>query len=296
VERRRVYEPVGSGEPGSGPFPLVAMAAALLAAGLLARAGAGPEAHVALLLASTAAARYLPPSLSAALLALLAAAAPLLWSLGLAPPLSLPRHLLALLPVWAFASGALALLDARRNEVRHLRDEVQRLADAHPLTGAATRRELLRQGERLLALARRSGRPLSLLSLDVDGLAQLNGRHGSELGDEVVRTVAVRLKDALRTTDAVGRMEGGRFAVVMPDTPLEGARAAAERARGAVADDGLFAPGGNGSPERVEVRFTVSVGVTALLPDDAGAETLLLRADRALAAAKEAGRDRVATA
>ncbi|MBI5068315.1 MAG: GGDEF domain-containing protein [Deltaproteobacteria bacterium] len=277
---------------GAGAAPaLLGLAVALGAAGLLARAGAGPEVHGALVLAAALVARSLGPAGAAAALALVAAAAPALAAAGLAPGLVLSRHLTAVLPAWAFAAGALALLEMRRVETARLRAELRERAEADGLTGVGSRRELLRRGEMLMALARRSGRPLSLLALDVDGLADLNGRHGSELGDEVLRLVATRLRDALRTTDAVGRVDGGRFAVVMPDTALAGARAAAERARIAVAEEALFAPGGG---ERI--RFTVSAGVVELGSADAAAEALLGRADRALAAAKQAGRDRVEVA
>jgi diguanylate cyclase (GGDEF)-like protein len=278
--------------PGAGrATALVGVGVALAAAALLARSGAGPEVQGSLVLAAALVARSLGPSGAAMALALVAAAGPALAAAGLAPGLSLSRHLAAVVPAWAFAAGALALLEARRLEAGQLRAELRERAEADGLTGVGSRREILRRGEMLMALARRSGRPLSLLSLDVDGLAALNGRHGSELGDEVLRLVAARLKDALRATDAVGRVDGGRFAVVMPDTPLDGARAAAERARSAVAEDGLFAPGGG---ERI--RFTVSAGVVQLEPGDTVAELLFGRADGALAAAKQAGRDRVETA
>jgi len=267
---------------------LAGAAAALVAAVYLARGATGPEAQGVLVLATALLARALGAAGAGVALALVAAAAPVAAEVGLAPPLALGRHLLAVVPAAAFAGGALALLEARRLEVRQLRAELRQRAEADGLTGVASRRELLRRGDMLMALARRSGRPLSLFSLDVDGLAALNGQHGNELGDEVLRAVAARLKDVLRATDAVGRMEGGRFAVVMPDTPLEGGRAAAERVRAAVAEDALFAPGGG---ERV--RFTVSAGVVLLEADDAGAELLLARADGALAAAKRAGCDRV---
>jgi len=291
VERRERDEEAAELEPGGRAPALAAIALALATAAWLARGAAGAEAQAALVLAGAMVARSLGPAGAAVALALVGAAAPVLAEAGLAPPLSLSRHLLAVLPAWAFAVGALALLEGRRAEVRQLREELRQRAEADGLTGLASRRELLRRGDMLMALARRSGRPLAFLSLDVDGLAALNGRHGSELGDEVLRAVAARLRDVLRATDPVGRMEGGRFAVVMPDTPLEGAGLAAERVRSAVAEDALFAPGGG---ERI--RFTVSVGVALLEADDAGAELLLRRADQALMAAKRAGRDRVETA
>lgn len=288
---RRQEDVEAEGEGGSRWPGLLGVAVAAGAAAWMARAQGGPEAQGALVLAAALLGRSLGAAGAAIGLLCTAAAAPLAAELGLAPPLQLGRHLLAVIPASAFAAGALALLEARRLEVKELRGELRERAEADGLTGLATRRELLRRGDLLMALARRSGRPLSLLSVDVDGLAALNGRHGSELGDEVLRSVAARLRDALRATDAMGRMEGGRFAVVMPDTPLEGAKAAAERARSAVAEDAIFAPGGG---ERI--RFTVSAGVALLEADDATSELLLARADRALAAAKQAGRDRVEAA
>jgi len=291
VEGRETPEGAAEDEGSGRAAALAGVAVALAIAAWLARAPAGPEAHGALVLSAALVARSLGPAGAALALGLVAATAPLLALAGLAPPLSLSRHLLAVFPAWAFAVGSLALLEVRRLEVRQLREEMRQRVEADGLTGLASRRELLRRGDMLMALARRSGRPLSLVSLNINKLKAVNGKHGSELGDEVLRSVAARLRDALRATDAVGRMGGGHFAVVMPDTPLEGACGAAERARSAVAEDALFAPGGQ---ERVQ--FTVSAGVAFLEAGDASAELLLRRADQALAAAKRAGRDRVEVA
>jgi diguanylate cyclase (GGDEF)-like protein len=147
------------------------------------------------------------------------------------------------------------------------------------------------RGAALVSLARRGRRPLAALIMDVDGLRRVNDRFGQEMGDEVLRTAAARLREALRTSDLVGRIGGEEFAVVMPDTEPTGARVAAERIRGAVADDGLFAPG-----TREEIRFTVSIGVAPLGADDADLEALLRRAQAALEDAKRGGRDRVGAA
>jgi diguanylate cyclase (GGDEF)-like protein len=211
--------------------------------------------------------------------------------LGLAPGLPLGRYALLAIPCWAAAAVLLARLSRLRGKIRVLRADLDRLAATDPLTGVLSRRELAQRGEQLFSLARRGKRPIAALTLDVDELRLVNQRFGREMGDEVLRTAAARLREAMRATDVVGRVGGGEFSVVMPDTEIAGARIAAERARGAVADDGLFAPGSG-----EEIRFTVSIGVATLGPDDIDLEALLRRAQGALDDAKRAGRDRVGAA
>src|SRR5512147_1155580 len=230
--------PGGSG-PRSGSGGLVlgilgAAAAALAWAGGR-PGGPGVEAFAVLLLAPALLPLRLSPAQASAGLAAVALVAPALSALRLAPGLPLGRYALVAIPCWAAAAILLARLSRLRGRLRVLRDDLQRLAASDPLTGVASRRELVQRGSQLVSLARRGRRPLAVLTLDVDGLRHINDRFGQEMGDEVLRTVAARLREALRTTDVVGRIGGEEFAVLMPDTELAGARIAAERARGAVA-------------------------------------------------------------
>ena len=119
---------------------------------------------------------------------------------------------------------------------------------------------------------------------DLDHFKAVNDTYGHGKGDEVLAAVGALAAASIRASDFVGRLGGEEFAAVLPNTNLAGALAAAEKLRAAIAT--ISVPG-------VEQRTTASFGV-AILPDDAGEPEQLLRlADRALYAAKNAGRDRV---
>jgi diguanylate cyclase (GGDEF)-like protein len=274
----------------SGPRPAGAAGAlAVLAAAALVAAGLGASAALLLpilLLAAWPSSR-LPPGRGLLGLAAVAAGPLLLAVAGVAPALRPGTYAVAGLAVLAAAAAAHRHADRLRARVREALAERDRLETVDRLTGVATRTALVRKGQRLVALARRGGRPLAVLVLDVDGLRAINERFDIGFGDEVLRSVASRLREALRATDLVGRLGEDALAVVMPDTEPAGARAAGEGDRCAVAADGLFPPGG-----RAAVRFTVSIGLAPLDREDADLEAPLRRADAALSAAKRAGGDR----
>ena len=128
---------------------------------------------------------------------------------------------------------------------------------------------------------------ISLLMIDIDHFKQINDSRGHLAGDAVLREVALVLKDSLRTVDSVGRYGGEEFVVILPHTPKDEAFRTAERIRQRV-DAHAFDIG----EDRVHV--TVSVGVATFPSDEVdGPNALVREADRALYAAKEAGRNRV---
>lgn len=134
----------------------------------------------------------------------------------------------------------------------------------------------------------RADRPFALLMLDLDDFKTYNDRHGHEAGNRLLRGIATAIRGACRETDRVYRYGGDEFCVVLPLTRLVGALDVAERVRRAVRE----VPGEGG--RRASMRCSVGV---ATFPDDATDRSdLLLVADRALYAAKRAGRDRVSTA
>jgi len=189
---------------------------------------------------------------------------------------------LALAPLGDGTGVVVTFQDLRAR--RRLEAELRRLAAQDPLTGLANRREL----ERLLRLelrrAARHGRPLAVLVLDVDRFKRVNDGHGHQAGDAVLVELAGRLRGLAREVDVVGRLGGDEFVVVLPETDLAGGRAFAERVRAAVAER-PFRVGGR------ELPVTVSLGVAAY-PDHGGSlQALLVEGDRALYAAKAAGRD-----
>jgi diguanylate cyclase (GGDEF)-like protein len=159
------------------------------------------------------------------------------------------------------------------------------LAEAHtdPLTGLANRRTFDTELSRRIAQRQRQGTPLCLMIMDIDKFKHFNDQFGHALGDTILKEVSRTLQATARHMDIVARLGGDEFAVLLPDSTLEEASHGAERMRSAIGS----------SPIRYEGReytLTVSIGLADAQVDD-DAASLLKRADSALYAAKEAGRN-----
>jgi len=133
--------------------------------------------------------------------------------------------------------------------------------------------------------ASRSGRPLSLLFIDLDGFKNVNTNHGHLAGSKALVEAAAIIRGSARETDVVARFGGDEFSVILPDTGREGAVSVAERVRDRLRAFQFLASDG------LSVHLTASIGV-ATLPDAAGsAEELLRAADQAMYKVKGAGKD-----
>lgn len=161
------------------------------------------------------------------------------------------------------------------------------LANHDALTGLHNRHRFDQDLHHAVARARRYAEPLSLLTLDLDGLKAANDSLGHAAGDALIRQVALALSTSLREADFAGRLGGDEFAVMLPATGPDGAGVLAERLRGALA--AIEIPGADDL-----VRTTASIGIATLDEDDRDAEALMARADDAMYDAKRAGGDRVA--
>lgn len=175
-------------------------------------------------------------------------------------------------------------------ERKQLESELQKQAHTDFLTGLPNRRHFMQLAEHELNRSIRYGSQLAILMLDVDHFKAINDRHGHKFGDNVLIRLAETLRKVLRTSDVAGRMGGEEFAILLPETPLEGAAEVAERIRQAIADSEVPLPGA------LPFRFTASLGVAVLDARDHTLDQLLNIADKALYQAKESGRNRVCLA
>jgi diguanylate cyclase (GGDEF)-like protein len=195
--------------------------------------------------------------------------------------------------VTALATAAIlqSLTRQVQRTINRLHSQAQRLsvlANTDPLTQMANRRHLLNQLDREFDRARRYHRPLSLLYIDLDGFKGINDQFGHLFGDDVLRGVATSLQGVLRTTDLLARIGGDEFAVLMPETTIEGAENVAEKLRRA-----LSAFSERLGPEVPHLSFCG--GISTLSPDDETLEALLRRADEAQYLAKATGKAKVHT-
>lgn len=168
-------------------------------------------------------------------------------------------------------------------------ESMRQLATTDALTGLANRRHWMDGSLRALAQAQRQGKPLSMLMLDIDHFKKVNDTWGHPTGDVVLQALAQTLQATGRTYDVIGRLGGEEFAMTLPDTDMAGAQALADRVRTHVE-----ACQEAHTPEGEPITFTVSVGVATLASEDDALGALLIRADKALYQAKQAGRNCIA--
>lgn len=157
-----------------------------------------------------------------------------------------------------------------------------------PLTGCYTRGYLLARLEEEVFCSRRNGTVFSLIMADLDHFKNVNDTHGHLVGDHVLREFGTVLRAGFRRNDVVARYGGEEFAVLMPGTDRAAALAAAERVREAWLAFPLVVPGTGRT-----LRVSFSAGAVEADRNVPGIEALLQAADRALYAAKAAGRDRI---
>jgi diguanylate cyclase (GGDEF)-like protein len=195
------------------------------------------------------------------------------------------------------------LLGRGRAEQRHARgelqrqaltDELARLAGHDPLTGLANRRLLADRIGQALERACQDGTFLALFFVDVDHFKAINDQHGHAAGDEVLRSVARWLQERMRATDTLARVGGDEFVLLCEGFP-DAAQALKTAAGLEQQITGESDAGGTGIAVMASVGVAVTDGRRVHGDDDQGAVTtdsLLLAADSAMYAAKEAGRGR----
>ncbi len=182
-----------------------------------------------------------------------------------------------------------ARLSASRQEIEELQRDLEAVRTeslTDPLTTLANRKSFDLQLGRVMADAKQKSEPLSLLMTDVDNFKTFNDKYGHLTGDQVLRLVAISVKQNVKAGDIAARYGGEEFMVALPSTPLQHAITIADQVRNAVMTKELMK---RSSGERLG-RVTISIGVAALRPNDTP-QSLLERADACLYAAKRNGRN-----
>lgn len=175
----------------------------------------------------------------------------------------------------------------QQTELRRLNHELQVSATTDALTGLANRRQL--EADLLWMSTARPGRlgTCAFLMLDLDRFKRLNDDLGHAVGDEALREVSAELRRVIRGSDTIYRYGGEEFLVIMPDSSLDAATAAAERIRAAIVDLRIKASTDPGASV-----LTISCGVALSLVAREHWSSVIAAADSALYQAKAAGRNR----
>ncbi len=182
-------------------------------------------------------------------------------------------------------SGLAQALQGTVTQAQQLAAELEEAAGHDALTGALSRQRFQQVLEAELARSRRYKGALALVIFNVDALAAINEKHGSEQGDYVLSTVADLVRFNVRKTDHFVRWSGGEFVLLLTETGIDGARHLAEKLRRNIEVHPFDRIG----------RVTVSAGVTELAPGDTR-DSFVGRADDAMRRAKNRGRNRVVAA
>jgi eukaryotic-like serine/threonine-protein kinase len=181
----------------------------------------------------------------------------------------------------SFAATATAAI---RNAQLHA--EVQKQAITDSLLNIYNRRGFYELGHREIERAHRFERPLVAIMMDVDHFKRVNDDYGHTTGDQVLQAIAARLNNNIRKVDILGRYGGDEFSVLLPEIDLFGATNVAGRLRQSISDLPITVGAD-------QITVTISLGVAKLSAEINDLNNLLQRADNAMYAAKQAGRNRI---
>lgn len=163
---------------------------------------------------------------------------------------------------------------------KRLEEELRQMTVVDPVTGVLNRQRFLDDGTRELKRARRYKRDLSVLLMTIDRFEALNNEHGTAFSDEAIKVAVTACLNSIRESDYLGRLADVEFALLLPETPVDGAMIVAERIRNEVMHSDL-------KVGDTMISVTTSIGIATRLPSDETIDAVLLRAFNALRSAKE---------
>jgi|GEM_PF-6521526 len=206
---------------------------------------------------------------------------------GAAPGFPLARFYIMVMPVILATTIFMFLLEGVLKANHLYLNRIEHLAQRDGLTGIFNRRFFMEEADRFMKLTRRVHLPCSLIMIDIDHFKRVNDRYGHPVGDQVIRETVRVIQSALREADLFGRIGGEEFTVFLSNANLESSLMAAERVRSAIEQTRVSVQG-----LEMPICFTISLGVANVQTDVDSLEALLARADKALYAAKQGGRNR----
>jgi diguanylate cyclase (GGDEF)-like protein len=177
-------------------------------------------------------------------------------------------------------------LKKTQEELKNTNSKLEKLVRTDSLTGVNNRREILSFGDKEFKRCRRYRRYFSVLVIDIDHFKHINDTFGHAMGDKTLITVAWAIKNCLRQVDGFGRFGGEEFVAILPETNLEDATTTAQRICQVINKLNI-------ELDQQKVQVTASIGVATFNPQDSNLEEVIKRADHAMFAAKNQGRNRV---
>jgi diguanylate cyclase (GGDEF)-like protein len=169
-----------------------------------------------------------------------------------------------------------------------MRKRLRQEARTDSLTNSLNRRGITKKIEHELSVYSRHKNPFSIIIIDADNFKNINDTYGHSWGDLVLIDLVKVISGRLRDIDYIGRWGGEEFLVLLPHTDTKGAKTVAESMREDIEKLKVRKEG-----EDIEVRFTISIGVSTIDDTDETIEAVINRADNALYEAKETGRNKV---
>ncbi len=181
-------------------------------------------------------------------------------------------------------------VEKRTKDLKETNVKLHILATTDSLTGIKNRRSFFDSSEPMIPYIKREKQYLTVLAIDIDKFKAVNDTYGHHAGDQVLIEVTKNITRILRKSDIFGRIGGEEFAVLLPNTSIDGAKLVAEKMREIIENIKIF------SNNNQQIQLTISIGVASMTEEDELLEDILLKADEALYKAKSNGRNQVCIA